>query len=178
MLGTVLSALKGVVTNQVQVGELKLHPMDLLMRMAPLACVQTFIASWWTGELEKMGHWEWDWFKVWVLVGNGVLAFSMNLVSFTANKKTSALTMGVAGECIRRQWFDGGTDCSGIGHQAMSSKSFRSSLLFSSSRFVSTSSTGSESSLLYLVVHTTRLSICSCDKRVCRRTFRSGTISQ
>ncbi|KAI9018951.1 triose-phosphate transporter family-domain-containing protein [Hyaloraphidium curvatum] len=98
VLGTVLSALKGVVTNQVQVGELKLHPMDLLMRMAPLGCIQTFVASWYTGELAKMSaNFEWTPYACLVLGGNGILAFSMNLVSFTANKKTSALTMGVAG---------------------------------------------------------------------------------
>lgn len=99
VVGTVLSALKGVVTNQVQVGELKLHPMDLLMRMSPLACVQTFIASYYSGELERMSNeFEWTFYATVILVGNGILAFSMNLVSFTANKKTSALTMGVAGE--------------------------------------------------------------------------------
>ena len=32
------------------------------------------------------------------LVMNGVIAFGLNVVSFTANKKTSALTMTVAGE--------------------------------------------------------------------------------
>ena len=31
------------------------------------------------------------------LVMNGVLAFGLNVVSFTANKKTNALTMSVAG---------------------------------------------------------------------------------
>lgn len=29
---------------------------------------------------------------------NGAIAFGLNVVSFTANKKTSALTMTVAGE--------------------------------------------------------------------------------
>lgn len=104
VLGTFLSALKGVITNLIQVDELKLHPMDLLMRMAPLACVQTLVASWWTGELENMRTWTWEPWKGWVLVGNGILAFSMNLVSFTANKKTSALTMGVAGKWAERQY--------------------------------------------------------------------------
>lgn len=32
----------------------------------------------------------------WALVFNGVIAFFLNIVSFTANKKTSALTMTVA----------------------------------------------------------------------------------
>jgi hypothetical protein len=79
VLGTVLAAIKTVVTNRVQVGKLKLHPLDLLLRMSPLAFIQTMIYSYVTGEM------------------TGVIAFFLNVVSFTANKKTSALTMTVAG---------------------------------------------------------------------------------
>jgi len=98
VLGTVLSALKGVVTNVVQVGELKMHPLDLLFRMAPLAVLQTAFISVFSGELGRLrSEFEWTGSKMLVLLGNGLLAGMMNFVSFTANKKTSALTMGVAG---------------------------------------------------------------------------------
>lgn len=98
ILGTMSSALKGVVTNQVQVGELKLHPMDLLLRLSPLACVEAVLASYYTGEAAKLqAKFRWTPNVTSILLINGVLAFSMNLVSFYANKKTSALTMGVAG---------------------------------------------------------------------------------
>ena len=52
VLGTVLAAVKTVVTNRVQVGRLKLHPLDLLLRMSPLAFMQTMLYSYATGEFE------------------------------------------------------------------------------------------------------------------------------
>ncbi|KAF8945620.1 UAA transporter, partial [Entomortierella lignicola] len=99
VLGTVLAAIKTVVTNRILVGRLQLHPLDLLLRMSPLAFVQTVIFSWMTGELESMVSWsktEMSTSLVMALFVNGVIAFFLNYVSFTANKKTSALTMTVA----------------------------------------------------------------------------------
>jgi hypothetical protein len=66
------------------------------MRMSPLAFIQCVAYGWWTGELEKVrrfGAREMDGRKAMALVINGVIAFGLNVVSFTANKKTSALTM-------------------------------------------------------------------------------------
>ncbi|CAB4424027.1 unnamed protein product [Rhizophagus irregularis] len=100
VLGTILAALKTVVTNRVQVGRLKLHPLDLLLRMSPLAFVQTVIYAYVTGELHRVrafSRTEMTTSLVIALVTNGVIAFFLNVVSFTANKKTSALTMTVAG---------------------------------------------------------------------------------
>jgi hypothetical protein len=162
VLGTVLSAFKGVVTNQVQVGELKLHPMDLLMRMAPLACVQTFIASYYSGELERMSaNFDWTFNAMMILAGNGILAFSMNLVSFTANKKTSALTMGVAGGLWARYV---PTRPNNADHSQETSNKFYPSLLPLLS-FPSTlpSLTALESSLLSLEAPTTAPSTLPCE---------------
>uniref|UniRef100_A0A1D1Y7F4 Putative sugar phosphate/phosphate translocator At1g12500 n=1 Tax=Anthurium amnicola TaxID=1678845 RepID=A0A1D1Y7F4_9ARAE len=100
VLGTILAALKTLVTNRVQVGRLKLHPLDLLLRMSPLAFVQTVIYAYVTGELHRVrafSRTEMTTSLVFALVTNGVIAFFLNVVSFTANKKTSALTMTVAG---------------------------------------------------------------------------------
>ncbi|CAO3647510.1 unnamed protein product [Cunninghamella blakesleeana] len=100
VLGTVLAAIKTVVTNRVQVGKLKLHPLDLLLRMSPLACIQTLLYSYATGEMELVQEFistKASWSFMFVLLINGILAFFLNVVSFTANKKTSALTMTVAG---------------------------------------------------------------------------------
>ncbi|KAI8384544.1 uncharacterized protein BYT42DRAFT_493028 [Radiomyces spectabilis] len=100
VLGTVLAAVKTVVTNRVQVGRLKLHPLDLLLRMSPLAFVQTLVYSYATGEMEQVNVFFDESFSMslfWVLLVNGIFAFFLNVVSFTANKKTSALTMTVAG---------------------------------------------------------------------------------
>ncbi|KAG0362810.1 triose-phosphate transporter family-domain-containing protein [Gamsiella multidivaricata] len=99
ILGTVLAATKTVVTNRIQVGRLQLHPLDLLLRMSPLAFVQTVIFSWMKGELDEVVSFcrtEMSYKLVLALMVNGVIAFFLNYVSFTANKKTSALTMTVA----------------------------------------------------------------------------------
>lgn len=87
-------------TNRIQVGRLKLHPLDLLVRMSPLAFMQCVICAWYSGELERVriyGATEMTQRKATALLMNGVIAFGLNVVSFTANKKTSALTMTVAG---------------------------------------------------------------------------------
>ncbi|ORX61844.1 TPT-domain-containing protein [Hesseltinella vesiculosa] len=100
VLGTVLAAIKTVVTNRVQVGRLKLHPLDLLLRMSPLAFIQTMMYSYVTGEMATMQEFvrtRGTWSLFFALLVNGILAFFLNVVSFTANKKTSALTMTVAG---------------------------------------------------------------------------------
>ncbi|KAF9083517.1 UAA transporter [Mortierella sp. AD031] len=99
VLGTVLAATKTVVTNRIQVGRLQLHPLDLLLRMSPLAFVQTVIFSWMKGELDDVVSFcqtDMSWKLVLALLVNGIIAFFLNYVSFTANKKTSALTMTVA----------------------------------------------------------------------------------
>ncbi|SCZ99285.1 BZ3500_MvSof-1268-A1-R1_Chr3-1g05925 [Microbotryum saponariae] len=99
LLGTLLAALKTITTNRVQVGRLKLHPLDLLIRMSPLAFVQCVVAGYLSGELDKVriyGATEMTRHKAIALATNGAIAFGLNVVSFTANKKTSALTMTVA----------------------------------------------------------------------------------
>ncbi|ORY02232.1 hypothetical protein K493DRAFT_328650 [Basidiobolus meristosporus CBS 931.73] len=106
ILGTLLAAIKTVVTNKVQTSGLKLHPLDLLYRMSPLACMQTIMYAYMTGELEAVSIFvrtEMSWPLVIALAVNGVIAFFLNVVSFTANKKTSALTMTVAGNIYRVQ---------------------------------------------------------------------------
>lgn len=105
LLGAVLAAVKTVVTNVVQVGSLKLHPLDLLLRMSPLALVQSLIIGWFSGEWDALPvYWaglgrDGNRSIMWALFWNGVIAFGLNVVSFTTNKKTGPLTMGVAGEC-------------------------------------------------------------------------------
>jgi hypothetical protein len=99
LFGTFLAALKTITTNVLQTGSggrLKLHPLDLLMRMSPLAFVQCILYSWSSGELGRVarfGAHEMDRIQALSLVVNGAIAFGLNVVSFTANKKTSALTM-------------------------------------------------------------------------------------
>lgn len=100
VLGTVLASVKTIVTNRVQVGRLKLHPLDLLFRMSPLAFVQCIFYAHMTGELDEVREFSSSYMTFNLASGllfNGVIAFALNVVSFTANKKTSALTMTVAG---------------------------------------------------------------------------------
>ncbi|KAJ9119303.1 hypothetical protein QFC24_005774 [Naganishia onofrii] len=105
LLGTFLAALKTVVTNVIQTGgggRLKLHPLDLLMRMSPLAFMQCVIYGYMSGELKRVqryGALEMTRGKATALLLNGVIAFGLNIVSFTANKKAGALTMTVAANC-------------------------------------------------------------------------------
>jgi drug/metabolite transporter (DMT)-like permease len=99
LLGAFLAALKTVVTNRIQTSGLKLMPLELLYRMSPLAFLQTLVYAYFAGELssaqiyvaEQMGRREFI-----ILLTNGVIAFALNVISFTANKKTGALTMTVA----------------------------------------------------------------------------------
>lgn len=82
-------------------GRLKLHPLDLLIRMSPLAFCQCVFFGWTSGELDRVriyGATEMTQHKAIALAVNGAIAFGLNVVSFTANKKTSALTMTVAGK--------------------------------------------------------------------------------
>ncbi|KAG2197901.1 hypothetical protein INT46_008679 [Mucor plumbeus] len=100
VLGAVLASIKTIVTNRVQVGRLKLNPLDLLFRMSPLAFIQCIAYAYATGELQSVREFAGENMTMSLASGlllNGLIAFALNIVSFTANKKTSALTMTVAG---------------------------------------------------------------------------------
>ncbi|KAI5845111.1 triose-phosphate transporter family-domain-containing protein [Morchella snyderi] len=99
LLGAFLAALKTVVTNRIQTSGLRLSPLELLFRMSPLALVQTLIYAYCTGEIERLGAYAGEHMgsrDVIILAVNGAIAFALNVISFTANKKTGALTMTVA----------------------------------------------------------------------------------
>ncbi|KAK7206760.1 triose-phosphate transporter family-domain-containing protein [Myxozyma melibiosi] len=99
LLGAFLAALKTVATNRVQTGRLKLSPLELLFRMSPLAFLQCIVYAYFTGEITSLkAYWpvSMDSSMMIKLILNGAIAFGLNVVSFTANKKTGALTMTVA----------------------------------------------------------------------------------
>ena len=68
--------------------------------MSPLAFVQCVFVALLSGELERVraaSAREMGLGRAMALLTNGALAFALNVVSFTANKKVGALSMTVAG---------------------------------------------------------------------------------
>ena len=110
LLGVILSCLKGIVTNVLMVGPLKMHPLEVIWRMSLPSVLQCLSYAAFFGELgllpgffhhhhpdkSSSGN-RFDSAAAGKLLFNGFLAMWLNWVSFTANKKTSALTMTVAG---------------------------------------------------------------------------------
>lgn len=88
-------------------GSLSMPSMELLFRMAPLAAVQSLFFAIISGEipifLHAMSERNTDGSLVRTLVtvafivGNGLLAFVLNIASFQTNKIAGALTITVAG---------------------------------------------------------------------------------
>jgi drug/metabolite transporter (DMT)-like permease len=104
LFGTLLAAIKTILTNRIQKrsGAPQLHPLDLLLRMSPLACIQSLVYASSLDEPRKLhslflglGSRQRLLLAV-KLAMNGLLAFGLNYVSFAANRKTSPLTMTVA----------------------------------------------------------------------------------
>lgn len=110
LLGVVLAAVKTVVTNRIMTGSLKLSPLEVLFRMSPLACAQGLLYAYLSGELsalsissslrlhttsmtQVLSYRS----QALALIGNGILAFVLNVVSFSANRSAGALTMTVCG---------------------------------------------------------------------------------
>lgn len=94
-----LAALKAVVGGEILTGELKLHPMDLISKMCPLALLQIGFLAVVTGEMsDMMDHWDEliSGPAPRVVLLSGVLAFTLNVSSFIANKVTSPLTLCIA----------------------------------------------------------------------------------
>lgn len=124
LLGTVLAALKTIFTNVLQSpppsltntspksfltniypfsvltkARLSLKSLALLSLLSPLAFVQCMILAYLTGELDRVrvySQQEMTGTKLMALALNGCIAFGLNVVSFSANKKVGALGITVA----------------------------------------------------------------------------------
>lgn len=94
-----LAALKAIVGSEILTGDLKLHPMDLISKMCPLALLQIGLLAILSGELSEIMD-RWDELAAGpapqAILMSGVLAFSLNVCSFIANKVTSPLTLCIA----------------------------------------------------------------------------------
>ena len=68
--------------------------------MSPLAFLQTMLYAYLSGELDALKGYNAEGKltqrTIIVILINGLIAFALNIISFTANKKTGALTMTVA----------------------------------------------------------------------------------
>jgi hypothetical protein len=88
-------------------GSLALPSMELLFRMSPLAAIQSFVLAVIVGELpdfaDSMSQRATESSRlatvgtVVFLLGNGLLAFFLNVSSFQTNKLAGALTISVCG---------------------------------------------------------------------------------
>ena len=99
LFGVLLSSIKTVASNRLMTGSLALPALEILFRMSPLAALQSLMYAGATGETKA--------FLAWVaeghltqsyslaLVGNGFLAFLLNISSFYTNKLAGALTVTV-----------------------------------------------------------------------------------
>ena len=79
---------------------LQLHPLDLLTRLSRLAVVQCIVYAYLFGEVDHLlrpssrSH---TLRQIILISGNGIIAVALNIVSFEANRRSGALSMGVAG---------------------------------------------------------------------------------
>ncbi|RLN15362.1 hypothetical protein BBJ28_00014146 [Nothophytophthora sp. Chile5] len=94
----VFAGLKAVLSNKFLSGDLKLHPVDLIMHQAPLSAGWCLITMFLTGEVDTlMNNWEVVPAASFWFVLTGMISFMLNVTSFMANKVTSPVTLCVCG---------------------------------------------------------------------------------
>ncbi|KAF1336186.1 Drug/metabolite transporter, partial [Globisporangium splendens] len=94
----IFAGLKVVLSNKFLSGDLKLHPVDLILHQAPLSAMWCLMAMFMSGEWAiLMKHWDQlPALSTWYLI-TGVVSFLLNVTSFYANKVTSPVTLCVCG---------------------------------------------------------------------------------
>lgn len=101
IFGVALSAIKGIATNLMLSGPSCYSPLELIWKTAILSSIQCLLIGYFRGEIDgirvRFSNIENPWGLGCHILMNGILAFLLNWVSFTANSKTSALSMTVAG---------------------------------------------------------------------------------
>ena len=94
-----LSSLKSVLTSKFLSNSYRLHPLDLLRRMSLYAFFLLLPLVWIIERPHMLDEWKGngDPFSYFVLLVSGFMAFALNISNFETTKKTSALTVTVAG---------------------------------------------------------------------------------
>lgn len=98
LAAVLFAGLKVVLSNKFLSGDLKLHPVDLILHQAPLSAFWCLIAMVLSGEMQILMN-NWDRLpelSTWYLI-TGVISFLLNVTSFYANKVTSPVTLCVCG---------------------------------------------------------------------------------
>jgi hypothetical protein len=98
LAAVIFAGLKVVLSNKFLSGDLKLHPVDLILHQAPLSAMWCLLAMFMSGEWAiLMKHWDQlPALSTWYLI-TGVVSFLLNVTSFYANKVTSPVTLCVCG---------------------------------------------------------------------------------
>ncbi|RDW87234.1 hypothetical protein BP5796_02928 [Coleophoma crateriformis] len=99
VLGTVLAAVKTVTSNRLMTGNLALPALEILLRMTPLAALQSLLYAHLTGEIPKFYELvvagQFSRTQAFVIFCNAFIAFLLNVSSFHTNKVAGALTISV-----------------------------------------------------------------------------------
>ena len=99
LLGVILAALKTIASNRLMTCTLALPALEILLRMSPLAALQSLLYSISSGESHDFVAFvqagQLTSAQSLALAGNGVLAFLLSVASLHTNKLAGALTMTV-----------------------------------------------------------------------------------
>lgn len=98
LAAVLFAGLKAVLSSKFLTGDLKLHPVDLILHQAPLSALWCLLAIQLTEEknvLYERRH-ELPALSVWYII-TGIISFLLNITSFYANQVTSPVTLCVCG---------------------------------------------------------------------------------
>ncbi|CAH0491630.1 unnamed protein product [Peronospora farinosa] len=98
VVAVLFAGLKAVLSNKFLSGDLKLHPVDLILHQAPLSACWCLVTMFLTGEVNTLLN-KWEAVpsaSFWFLL-TGIISFMLNITSFMANKVTSPVTLCVCG---------------------------------------------------------------------------------
>lgn len=102
LLGVLLACIKTIASNRLMTGPLSLSPLEILLRLSPLAAMQCMAYAYLTGELHTLRKFKqldggFSWSLILAILVNACMAFALNIVSFQTNRLVGALAVTVCG---------------------------------------------------------------------------------